>query len=59
MTVTAKLEDGPTVDMEYGQHPSKGEPKVWLWSGAWIIPPVYPAGVLKYLLNVPDSAGKE
>ena len=57
MTITAKLEDGTTVDMELGQHPNKGEPKVWMWAGAWVIPPVYPTGVLKYTLTVTDDQG--
>lgn len=57
MKVSAKLEDGKTIDLEYGQHPKQGEPKVWMWSGAWMIPPVYPAGVFKYTITVTDKNG--
>jgi len=57
MKVTAKLENGTTVDLEYGQHPKQGEPKVWMWAAGWQIPPVYPTGVLKFELVVTDSQG--
>ena len=57
MTMTATLEDGTTIAMELGQHPNKGDPKVWMWAGAWVIPPVYPTGVLKYTLTVTDGQG--
>jgi len=57
MKVTAKLEDGKTVDLALGEHPHSGEPKVWMWAAGWTIPPVYPTGVLKYELIVTDSAG--
>ncbi len=57
MKVTAKLEDGKTVDLEYGQHPHTGTPKVWMWSAGWQIPPVYPTGVFKYSLIVTDNKG--
>ena len=57
MKMTAKLEDGTAIDMELGPHPSKGEPKVSMWAGAWVIPPVYPTGVLKYTLTVTDAQG--
>lgn len=54
--VTAKLENGDTFDMEYGQHP-KDPPQIWLFVGAWSIPPVYPTGTLKYDIIVTDNAG--
>jgi len=57
MTVQAKLENGSTVDMALGQHPKEGDNKVWMWAAGWVIPPVYPTGVLKYELIVKDSAG--
>lgn len=55
LKVVVKLENGTTVALEYGQHPKNGEPKVWMWTGAWQIPPVYPTGVLKYDLTVTDN----
>lgn len=51
-----KLEDGTTIDMEYGLHP-KEPPQIWLWVGAWVVPPVYPTGMLKYDITVTDDAG--
>ncbi len=54
--VTATLENGDTFDMEYGQHP-KDPPQIWLFVGAWSIPPVYPTGTLKYDITVTDNAG--
>lgn len=54
--MVAKLEDGESFDMEYGEHP-KEAPQIWLWTGAWSIPPVYPAGTLKYQLIITDAAG--
>lgn len=57
MKLTAKLENGTSVDMALGQHPHSGEPKVWMWAGAWVIPPVYPTGVLKYQIDVADNQG--
>lgn len=54
--VTAKLESGDTFDMEYGEHP-KDPPQIWLFVGAWVIPPVYPTGTLKYDIIVTDNAG--
>ncbi|MEJ2668338.1 MAG: hypothetical protein P8Z81_14800 [Deinococcales bacterium] len=57
MKVTAKLEDGKTIDLELGQHPHSGEPKVWMWANAFVIPPVYPTGVFKYSLIVTDNQG--
>lgn len=56
--VVAKLENGDTYEMEYGQHP-KEEPQIWLWVAAWVIPPVYPTGTLKYDIVVTDNAGNE
>jgi hypothetical protein len=57
MTVTAKLEDGKTVDLALGQHPHDGDTKVWMWAAGWSIPPVYPTGVFKYELIVKDNKG--
>jgi len=57
MKVTAKLESGKTVDLEYGQHPHSGEPKIWMWAGAFTIPPVYPTGIFKYTLEATDANG--
>lgn len=57
MKITAKLEDGKTVDLTLGQHPHSGEPKVWMWAAGWVIPPVYPTGVLKYQLIITDNQG--
>ena len=57
MKVTAKLEDGKTVDLALGEHPKDGAAKVWMWAAGWTIPPVYPTGVLKYELIVKDSSG--
>jgi hypothetical protein len=57
MTMQAKLEDGKTVDMELGQHPHSGDTKVWMWAAGWVIPPVYPTGILKYEIIVKDNKG--
>ncbi len=54
--VTAKLENGDSFDMEYGPHP-KDPPQINLFVGAWVIPPVYPSGMLKYSITVTDNAG--
>ncbi|MEJ2293039.1 MAG: hypothetical protein P8Y05_15190 [Deinococcales bacterium] len=54
--VTVKTQDGKTYDMAYGEHP-KEAPKIWLWTGAWVIPPVYPTGTLQYQIIVTDKAG--
>lgn len=56
VTVTAVLEDGSEYDMEYGLHPRE-EPQIWLFVGAWTIPPVYPTGTLTYEIRVEDDAG--
>lgn len=56
VTVTAVLEDGSEYEMEYGLHPRE-EPQIWLWVGAWTIPPVYPTGTLTYEIVVEDDAG--
>ncbi len=57
MKVTVKTEDGKTIDLEYGQHPAHGTPKIWMWAGAFVIPPVYPTGVFKYTITVTDKNG--
>ncbi|MFA5569205.1 MAG: hypothetical protein WC972_11240 [Trueperaceae bacterium] len=54
--VTATLEDGTSFDMEYGLHP-KDPPQIYLFVGAWVIPPVYPTGTLQYTITVTDDAG--
>ena len=56
MTVTAVLEDGSEYEMEYDLHPRE-EPQIYLWVGAWTIPPVYPTGTLVYQIVVEDAAG--
>ena len=56
VTVTVKTQDGKTYKMEYGQHPHEA-PKIWLWTAAWVIPPVYPTGALEYTITVQDKAG--
>ena len=56
MTVTAVLEDGSEYELEYGLHPRE-EPQIYLWAGAWVIPPVYPTGVLNFTVVVEDAEG--
>lgn len=58
VSVTVKTQDGQTFDMKYGQHP-KQPPKIWMWTVAWQIPPVYPTGTLQYQIIVKDKAGHE
>ena len=54
--VTVKTQDGKTYDMAYGEHPHEA-PKIWLWTAAWVIPPVYPTGMFEYSIIVTDKAG--
>ena len=56
MTVTAVLADGKEYEMENGPHPRQ-EPQIYLWVGAWTIPPVYPTGMLNYEIVVEDDLG--
>lgn len=56
VTAKAVLEDGSEYELEYGLHPRE-EPQIYVFAGAWVIPPVYPTGQLYFEIVVEDDAG--
>jgi len=56
-SVVAKLPDGSSFDLHFGDHPPQNATDSF-WSFAWAIPADYPTGTLSYTIVATNKAGE-
>lgn len=56
-SVTVELDDGQSLDMRYGPHPSD-EPTDFFWTTSLEVPADHPTGTLGYTITAADTEGR-